>query len=140
MATSGVQFPKVFVITLNWNGKDDTMECVASLKKLNYPNYDIVIVDNGSTDGFVPALRARYLDVSIIENGRNLGYAEGFDAGLKYAYEHGADYFLILNNDTIIDPDTLAELVKGHHYFAESDHRRVCRRGSWCCRLEGYTS
>jgi GT2 family glycosyltransferase len=105
-------FPRVYVITLNWNGKDDTIECIESLKKLYYPNFQIVVVDNGSTDGSVLALRVEYPDITIIENKRNLGYAEGFNAGLKYAYQHGADYFLILNNDTTIDPDALAELVK----------------------------
>ena len=109
--TNGL-FPKVFAITLNWNGKDDTIECLASLKTLNYPNYGIVVVDNGSTDGSVSALRAQYPDITIIENGRNLGYAEGFNVGLRYAYENGADYFLIMNNDTVIDPHALTELVK----------------------------
>jgi GT2 family glycosyltransferase len=106
------QFPKVFIITLNWNGKNDTIECIESLKKLHYPNYDIIVVDNGSTDGSGEALRAKYPDVVIIENGKNLGYAVGFNIGLKIAFENGADYFLILNNDTAIDPDALAELVK----------------------------
>ncbi len=46
----------------------------------------------------------------VIENGRNLGYAEGFNAGLKYAYEHGADYFLILNNDTVVTLDVTEQI------------------------------
>jgi GT2 family glycosyltransferase len=112
-------FPKVSIITLNWNGKHDTIECVASLRELNYPNYDIVVVDNGSTDGSVPVLRGQYPDVTIIENGRNLGYSEGFNAGLRCAYESGADYLLIVNNDTIVDPDVLNALVR----VAETDNR-----------------
>lgn len=107
-----MQYPKVFVITLNWNRKDDTIECIDSLKKLNYPNFQIVVVDNGSVDGSVAAIRAQFPDITIIENRRNLGYAEGFNAGLKYAYEHRADYFLILNNDTVIDSHALTQLVK----------------------------
>jgi len=112
MSSSGIQYPRVSVLTLNWNGKDDTIECVASLRKLNYPAYDIIVVDNGSTDGSVPALRASHPDITVIENGQNLGYGAGFDAGLAYAFAHGAEYFLILNNDTVIDPEALAELVK----------------------------
>lgn len=111
--------PKVTVITLNWNGRDDTIECVASLERLNYPNYEIVVVDNGSTDGSVPALRARYPDIRIVENGRNLGYAEGLNAGMRYAAGQGTDYFLIVNNDTMIDPDALWGLVQ----VAEQDPR-----------------
>jgi len=119
MSASSEQFPRVSSITLNWNGKDDTVECVASLRRLNYPNYDIVVVDNGSTDGSVSTLRAQYPDITIIENGRNLGYAEGFNTGLRYATQQKADYSLILNNDTVIDPSALAELVR----VAERDPR-----------------
>jgi GT2 family glycosyltransferase len=106
------RFPKVYIITLNWNGKDDTLECLASLKKLDYPNYVIVVVDNGSIDGSASAIRAQFPEVTIIENRENLGYARGFNTGLQYAYEQGADYFLILNNDTIVDPQAVSELVK----------------------------
>lgn len=119
MNTQGEHVPRVTVITLNWNGRDETLECLASLKKLDYSNYDIVVVDNGSTDGSVPAFRARHRGITIIDNGRNLGYAEGFNGGLRYAYEHGAEYFLILNNDTVIDPEALSELVNA----AELDER-----------------
>lgn len=106
-----MESPKVSVITLNWNGKDDTVECVESLKRLDYSNFDIVVVDNGSTDKSVPALRAQYSDVTIIENGQNLGYAEGFNTGMRYAAQQQADYFLIVNNDTVIDPGALRALV-----------------------------
>ena len=112
-------FPRVFIITLNWNGRDDTIECIASLMKLNYSNYNIVVVDNGSTDDSVTALREKYKDIVIIENGRNLGYAEGFNTGMRFAAQKGADYFLILNNDTVIDPDALKELV----CVAEGDYQ-----------------
>jgi GT2 family glycosyltransferase len=114
-----LELPRVSVITLNWNGKDDTIDCIASLQKLTYPNYDIVVVDNGSTDGSVSALRAQYPNITIIENGRNLGYAEGFNEGLRYAYASCADYLLILNNDTIVDPSVLTALIR----VAETDRK-----------------
>lgn len=104
-------FPRVYVITLNWNGKDDTIECIESLKKVNYLNLKIVVVDNGSKDGSVAALRAKYPDLIIIENGTNLGYAKGFNTGMRHALQQGADYFLILNNDTVIDPGAVGALV-----------------------------
>ena len=114
------RFPKVSIITLNWNGKDDTLECLASLKKLDYPNCVIVVVDNGSIDGSASAIRAQFPEVTIIENKENLGYARGFNTGLQYAYKQGADYFLILNNDTIVDPPAVSELVK-----AAQGHEKV---------------
>ena len=117
-----MKYPKVYIITLNWNGKDDTMECVQSLKKLNYPNFQIVVVDNGSTDGSVSMLKAEYPSLTIIENGQEFsGYAEGFNAGLRYAAREGADYFLIVNNDTSVDPNMLNELV--------SEAEQDCRIG-----------
>jgi len=114
-----MEYPRVYAITLNWNGKDDTIECVESLKKVNYPNFQIIVVDNGSTDGSVAALRGKYSDIIIVENGRNLGYAEGFNTGMRYGLQQRADYFLILNNDTVIDPNAPGELVR----VAERDPR-----------------
>jgi GT2 family glycosyltransferase len=104
--------PKVTVITLNWNGRNDTIECLASLQRLNYPNYQVVVVDNGSVDGSAATFRESFPQAIVIENSRNLGYAEGFNVGLHYAFQLGADYSLILNNDTLIDPDALLELVR----------------------------
>ena len=69
--------PKVAIIILNWNGKEDTIECLESLKHITYPNYEILLVDNGSTDGSVECFRERYPGMEIIENGENLGFAEG---------------------------------------------------------------
>jgi len=103
--------PKVVAITLNWNGRDMTLDCVASLHKLHYDNYEIVVVDNGSTDGSVEALRDRFPNITLVENGRNLGYSEGFNSGIEKSMGMGAEYILILNNDTVIAPDALTELV-----------------------------
>jgi len=105
-------FPLVYVLLLNWNGKDLTIECVDSLLKSNYPNYKILIVDNGSIDDSVKVFKQKYSDVEIIQNKKNLGYAKGFNVGLKAAYERESDYFLVMNNDTVIDSNAITELVK----------------------------
>jgi len=104
--------PKVSIIILNWNGKEDTTECLESLKRISYSNYEIILVDNGSSDGSVEFLKERYPQIEIIENGRNLGFAEGNNVGIKKAIEKGTEYVLLLNNDTIVDPKFLGELVK----------------------------
>jgi GT2 family glycosyltransferase len=109
--------PNVVIITLNWNRREDTIECVESLLRLNYDNYTVVVVDNASTDGSVQAIRAAFPGVKIIENESNLGYALGFNTGIKYALDRDPKYILILNNDTKIDRNALDELVK----VAESD-------------------
>jgi GT2 family glycosyltransferase len=104
--------PKVLTVLLNWNGWQDTLECVRSLQNITYPNQVIVIVDNGSVGDDVQILR-RELGNScrIIQNERNDGYCEGNNVGMRYALAEGADYILILNNDTVVAPDFLSRLV-----------------------------
>jgi len=104
--------PLVFIIVLNWNGKDDTFECLRSLQKLGYPNFETVVVDNGSTDGSEEAIRASFPAVCFIQTGRNLGYAGGNNVGIKHALSHGADYIWLLNNDTTVDSKALSALVE----------------------------
>lgn len=103
--------PKVTIIILNWNGKEDTIECLESLKNINYPNYDILLVDNGSTDGSVEYFSKQYPTIEIIENRDNLGFAEGNNTAIRRVMERGTDYVLLLNNDTIVDPSFITELV-----------------------------
>lgn len=112
-------YPKVEIIILNWNGKQITVDCIESLRALAYPNYKILLVDNGSTDGSVPYIRARYPDLEVVENADNLGYAEGNNVGMRRAMENEASYILLLNNDTVVDPDFLGVLIKA----AEADPR-----------------
>lgn len=112
--------PKVSIIILNWNGLEDTVECLESLKKITYPNYDVVVVDNGSAGNDVRILRERFSDyVHIIENGKNYGFAEGNNIGMRHALTQGADYVFLLNNDTTVAPDFLGEMVN----VGETDER-----------------
>ena len=104
--------PKVTIIILNWNGKEDTIECLESLKHITYPNYEMLLVDNGSTDGSVECFREKYPGIEIIETGENLGFAGGNNVGIRRAMDEEADYVLLLNNDTVVDPEFLGELVK----------------------------
>lgn len=108
---SNLNTPKIVITILNWNGKKDTIECLESLKQITYSNYEILLVDNGSTDGSVECFRELYPDIEILENGKNLGFAEGNNAGIKRALEIGADYVQMLNNDTIVDRNYLTELM-----------------------------
>lgn len=114
-----MSYPRVAIIILNWNGIGDTSECLESLKKLDYPNYRVIVVDNGSKGNDVQALEERFGDyVHIIENNKNYGFAEGNNIGIRYALTNlSPHYVLILNNDTVSDPAMLTELVK----VAESD-------------------
>ena len=105
--------PKIFIILLNWNNYIDTKECVESLFKISYNNYQIVIVDNGSEDDSYSKLTKEFKQgVIFIPNGMNMGFADGNNVGIKYAIKNGADYVLLLNNDTIVDRDFLNEMMK----------------------------
>jgi len=104
--------PAVAVIILTWNGEDLTLDCLRSLAPVATPNLRVVVVDNGSTDDTVAAIRALGdARVTIIENGTNLGFAAGNNAGIRRALDHGADFILLLNNDTVVDPAFVDELL-----------------------------
>jgi GT2 family glycosyltransferase len=96
-------------VVLNWNRRDDTLACVAALQalELRSAQQEIVVVDNGSTDDSVAALRAAHDEVEIVQLERNLGYAAGMNAGIRHALAEGADWTLLVNNDTLAMPDML---------------------------------
>lgn len=111
---------KVAIITLNYNGKEDTLELFNSLKKLPTTNYELltIVVDNGSSDGSVSVIHKTFPEVDILQTGANLGFSGGVNSGLDYAKLWGADYFLLVNNDCLIkDLGLVTELIK----TAESD-------------------
>src|SRR3989344_1534929 len=114
-------YPKVSIIILNWNGVDDTIECLESLKKITYKNYEVVVVDNGSEGDDVKILKKKYGKyIRIIENKENLGFAEGNNIAIrKVMEENKSKYVLLLNNDTVVDKKFLDELVK----TGESDEK-----------------
>ncbi|MBF8263541.1 MAG: Glycosyltransferase family 2 protein [Parachlamydiales bacterium] len=100
-----MRFPKVLILILNWNGKSDTLECLASLSAASpKPLFSTLIVDNGSTDDSVASIRAAFPDVPIIETNKNLGFAGGNNVGIRWALGKSFDWILLLNNDTIVDP------------------------------------
>lgn len=111
--------PRVAIIVVNWNRRDDTLECLDSLTKVHYSNYRVIMVDNGSTDGSAEAVRQRFQNVVIIEAGENLRFAGGNNLGLKDVLAEGDDYCLLLNNDTTVHPDFLNHLVAA----AQTDER-----------------
>ena len=111
--------PMVYIILLNWHGWQDTIACLDSLASLEYTNYRVLVVDNGSMDDSVTRIRAAHPDVPIMETGRNLGFSGGCNVGVRRALEEGTDYIRLLNNDTTVDPQALSAMVA----VAEADPR-----------------
>ncbi len=103
--------PTVFAVTLNWNRPQDTLACLDSLRRQQPVAPKLLVVDNGSTDESVELIRSAYADVELLETGRNLGFAAGFNVGIRYALKHGAEYIFLVNNDTVAHPSMLAQLL-----------------------------
>lgn len=106
---------KASVVILNYNGGKVTMDCLDSLRK-NKPEsieVSIIVVDNASKDGPVDEIKEKYPEIVFIKNEENLGFTGGCNTGMKYALEDGADYVILLNNDTVVDKDLVQNLVKG---------------------------
>jgi GT2 family glycosyltransferase len=104
--------PLVYIIILNYNGWKDTLECLASLEKLNYSNYKIIVIDNASQDDSVKVIRQHYPNLNLIVSKKNLGFAGANNLGIKEAQYYGAKYVWLLNNDTVVDPYALTAMVR----------------------------
>lgn len=125
---------KIGIVILNYNGEKDTIKCLGSLLNLRLSDYNILItvVDNASPNGnFVyvkdyvsdlkrkNVLKGSNIEIVLVENSSNLGFAGGNNSGIRYVLKQGADYVIILNNDTIVDSDFVAhmsETAKSHHH------------------------
>ncbi|MCB2027019.1 MAG: glycosyltransferase family 2 protein, partial [Ottowia sp.] len=122
--------PRVQVIIVNWNGRQHLADGLPSLLATRYPNFRVTIYDNGSTDDSLAWLRTAWSGVEAVALGRNLGFAAANNAGLRRALAAGADYAVLLNNDTRVEPDWLDALVSA----AEADPAvAVCqaRQRAW---------
>ena len=106
--------PRVSVILLNFNGKEFLRDCLASILKQSYDNFNVILVDNHSTDGSLEFVRDNFPVVEVIALDRNYGFPKGHNIGIKYALEkHNPDYFLLLNNDIkIVREDTIKRLIE----------------------------
>lgn len=105
---------KVAIIIVNWNGWKDSLECLESLRGVKHPDFSVYMVDNGSADGSQSKLadfKSSTFGYQLIQNSANLGFAGGNNVGIKKALEDGAEFILLLNNDTIVSPNFLALLV-----------------------------
>jgi len=112
--------PRVGIILLNWNQEEDTVECLSSLSSIDYPHHEIVLVDNGSTDGSPDRIKNKFPGVTLLKNKANLGFAEGNNVGIRHLQKTGADYFLLLNNDTVVSDNFLSRLID------EAERRPEC--------------
>lgn len=104
--------PHVGIVILNWNNYEDTAECLQSINNIEYNNYSIYVVDNGSSDQSGRRIDQDFDETEVIFNDENLGFSAGCNVGIKRAVADGCEYILLLNNDIIVTPGFLSPLVK----------------------------
>lgn len=112
---------------VNFNGKHLLAECFDSLKEQTLNGFEVILVDNASSDGSVEYVRAHYPEIRIVETGRNLGYGGGNNAGIAVAR---GQYIFLLNNDTKVDPRCLSALFHSAEQNGDA--------GMWACRIMNY--
>ena len=115
-----MSYPSIDIVILNWNGLEDTKACLKSLLKVDYPNYRVLLVDNGSRNNETEKLKAAFpkeKHIVYIQNAENLGFAGGCNVAIGVALTEHSDYVLLLNNDTEVASDFLSQLVS----LAETD-------------------
>lgn len=123
--------PKVLVSVLNYNNATDVMETIACYRRQTYPNFDLQVVDNASTEDCVTRIRERFPDLKVIRLEKNGGYTAGNNYALERGLAEGYDYVLISNHDVVVPKDLLARLVEtaqaqsdcGMAGVVEEDHR-----------------
>jgi GT2 family glycosyltransferase len=107
-----IAYPKIFAVILNYNGRETIKMCLDSIFQSDYPNLEVVVIDNNSTDGSLELAKNLFSKFYFIKNETNLGFAAGNNLGIKFALEKMADYVFLLNNDAKIEKNTLSELIK----------------------------
>lgn len=110
----------IAIVILNWNGEQDTLKCLYSLEKSSFSSYEVIAVDNGSTDNSAASIHAKFPHITLLTLSENLGYAGGNNKGIEYALQKGHSFILLLNNDTTVDP-----LFLTHLFQATQEHPRV---------------
>lgn len=142
--------PKVAVILLNWNSFDHSSNCIQSLQLCDYPNFEIILVDNGSIDGSGNLLKAKFPEIILIASPTNEGFAAGNNRGFSYAIENQFTYAMMLNNDVFVEPDFISKLIQYMEthpdtgaiqpkIFFNHDRKKIWNGGSYFLSWLGWT-
>jgi GT2 family glycosyltransferase len=105
------QAPVLWVVVVTWNNADEIRRCLEDLQRQSYAALHVIVIDNGSTDGTVDAIRSQFADVALIALKHNYGFARAVNLGIQRALQGGADYVLLLNPDTHLESNVLAGLA-----------------------------
>jgi GT2 family glycosyltransferase len=104
--------PSIAIVVVSWNGLQDTLTCLTALRRLEHAERCVVLVDNGSLDGTVDVVQRYFPEVKVIANAANLGYVRANNQGIAWGLDRGADWILLLNNDVVVTPGALTEMLR----------------------------
>ncbi len=103
--------PSVYILILNWKTPQQTITCLENIHKLNYENFNVIIIDNGSNDESEEILKKKFPEHEFVQTGKNLGYAAGNNAGIRRAVAAGGEFIWILNPDVRVTPNSLKAML-----------------------------
>lgn len=106
------KWPKVSVIIPIHNGVKYTLECLDSLRRIDYSNFEVIVVDDGSTDGSFQSISSNYPDVKVLVGDGHLWWTGAVNMGIRDALQRDPEYILLLNNDNVVERSSFNELVK----------------------------
>ena len=109
--------PHIKILILNWNGIELTNQCLKSIDKLTYNNYSTMVIDNASTDDSIEKIQKNFPLVDILSLDKNYGYSSAYNLAFKHLKSSNLDFILLLNNDTVLEPDLLERLLDGVNLY-----------------------
>ena len=109
------------ILILNWNGKHLLKPCLDSVSAIDYPNYSVMVIDNGSTDNSVKMVKEKYFEVELLELENNNGFAGGYNRCFTRLKDEYSGFILLLNNDTEVDPDILNSFIQAKEKYGDNN-------------------
>ena len=112
--------PHIKILILNWNGKHLLKPCLDSVTAIDYPNFSVMVIDNGSSDGSREIVKGNYPSVEMLALDRNYGFAGGYNRCFAQLKDEPLEFILLLNNDTEVDSDILNSFARAKEQFGEN--------------------
>ena len=112
--------PHIKILILNWNGKDLLRNCLDSVIAIDYPNYSVMIIDNGSSDGSLDMVQENYSQMECLTLGHNYGFSGGYNRCFTQLKDDPSEFIMLLNNDTVIDSDILNSFIQAKEQFGDN--------------------
>jgi len=112
--------PHIKILILNWNGIELLKPCLESVLKIDYANYSVLVIDNGSTDNSLEMVKKNYPKMECLSLDKNYGYASGYNKSFEYLKSDPPEFILLLNNDTKVDPDILTSFIQAKNQYGDN--------------------